>query len=214
MTKQKQQGTFKTNWYDGWFYAHVIDPLSGKPFSRVIKKMIDPQDKVIEIGCGTGSLALSIADQCSEITGVDISPKMIGYAKKAVDTKSYSHIEFRLIEKNTHLPEIFHRKFDCAIAKMVLHETGPEIRNRMIADIKKISNYAILTDWVYPQPGGLSGLITRVIEYTAGQEHYQNFLSWCSLGGLDGFVKMHHLKVLREKIFKNGTGKILKVTWN
>ncbi len=213
MTNLKQQRTFKTSWYDGWFYAHVIDPLSGKPFSRVIKKMINPQDRVIEIGCGTGSLALSIADQCSKITGVDISPKMIGYAKKMLHIKGHQHVEFRLVEINSSLSGIFDRKFDCTIAKMVLHETSPEIRNRMIADIKRISSYAILTDWVYPQPGGLSGFITRVIEYRAGQEHYRNFLNWCSLGGLDGFVKMHHLKVIREKIFENGTGKILKVTW-
>jgi SAM-dependent methyltransferase len=210
---RKQENYFKTSWYDGWFYAHVIDPLSGKPFSRVIKKMINPQDRVIEIGCGTGSLALSIADQCSRIMGVDISPKMIGYARKSLQRKGNDHIEFRLIHKNLPLSGIFKNEFDGAIAKMVLHETSPEIRSLMIEDIKKISRYAILTDWIYPQPSGFSGILTQVIEYTAGKEHYYNFQNWCRLGGLDGFVERHHLKVEREKVFKNGTGKILKVTW-
>lgn len=211
--KHKYQTAYKRSWYDGWFYAHVIDPLSGKPFSRVIKKMINPQDQMIEIGCGTGSLALSIADQCSQITGVDISPKMIGYAKKSLQKKGHRNIEFRLIQKNVPLSKIFENEFDGAIAKMVLHEVSPEIRDRMIEDIRKISRYAILTDWIFPQPGGFSGFLTQVIELTAGKEHYRNFLDWCNLGGLDGFVKLHHLKVEREKIFKNGTGKILKVTW-
>lgn len=213
MTHQIQEEIHKSSWYDGWFYAYVIDPLSGKPFSRIIKKMVRSQDKVIEIGSGTGSLAISIADNCARIVGVDISPKMIDYANKKLKHKDYNHVEFRLIEKNTNLSEIFDQEFDCAIAKMVLHETCPEIRNRMMEDIKKISKYAILTDWIYPQPGGIPGFITRVIEYTAGKEHYRNFLNWCSLGGLDGFVHSHRLNVIREKKFKNGTGKILKVNW-
>ncbi len=214
MAYQIQEKEHKSNWYDGWFYANVIDPISGRSFSRVIKKMISPQDKVIEIGSGTGSLAFSIADQCERIIGVDISPKMIGYANKMLKKKDYRHVEFRLIEKKTNLSALFDLEFDVTIAKMVLHETSPEIRHRLMDEIKQISKYAILTDWISPQPGGIPGFITRVIEYTAGKEHYRNFLNWCSSGGLDGFVASHRLHVVREKIFKNGTGKILKVTWD
>jgi len=214
MINQSNEHPHKTSWYDGWFYAFFIDPLSGKPFSRVIKKMINQNDTLIEIGCGTGSLAMSLAPTCNSIIAVDISPKMIQYANKLKNKGSFENIEFRLVNANDHLADLFDSTFDGAIAKMVLHETNQTIRDQIIHTFKKISNYAILTDWVHPQPKGIHGYITRIIEYTAGKEHYHNFLNWCSIGGLDGFIKMHQLKTIQEKPFKDGTGKIVKVTWD
>jgi len=214
MTTIIEEDSDNISWYDGWFYANIIDRLSGKPFSKVIKSMINPNDSVIDIGCGTGSLVLNIADHCDRVIGLDISPKMIRYANKAKKKSPHSRVEFRLIDRNADLSAIFDQPFDCAIAKMVLHETRPEIRNRLIENIKKISGYAILTDWIYPQPGGIPGIMTKMIEYTAGKEHYRNFLNWCSLGGLDGFLETHRFKIVAEKLFKNSTGKIAKVTWD
>jgi SAM-dependent methyltransferase len=214
MNAWKHDNLHKTSWYDGRFYAYVIDPISGKSFSKAIRKMIDPENSVIEIGCGTGYFAIQMAGHCSRVTGLDISPKMIRYADKKIKKGAYPNVEFRLIEKNKDLSYLFDHPYDCAIAKMVLHETSPEIRNKMIENIKNISRYAILTDYVYPLPGGITGVITRLIEFAAGKEHYRNFLNWCNQGGLDGFVTHHGLMVLEEKIFKNGIGKIVKVTWD
>ncbi len=214
MIKLSNQLPYKTSWYDGWFYANFIDPLSGKPFSRVIKKMIDQNDRIIEIGCGTGSLAMSLAPICNSITAVDISPKMIKYANKLKNKRSVKNIDFRLVRIHDDLVNLFDFSFDGAIAKMVLHETSQNIRDQIMVNIKEISNYAILTDWVHPQPKGIHGYITRIIEYTAGKEHYTNFLHWCSIGGIDGFIKMHQLKIVREKPFKDNTGKIVKVIWD
>ncbi len=47
---------------------------------RLIKKYINKTDKILEIGCGSGNLLKNIA--CENITGLDISNKMIDECKK------------------------------------------------------------------------------------------------------------------------------------
>lgn len=47
-----------------------------------------PPAKILDIGCGTGSLSLVLAKLEHQITGIDLSPKMIAQAKaKAEDAR-------------------------------------------------------------------------------------------------------------------------------
>jgi hypothetical protein len=111
------------------------------------------------------------------------------------------------------LSESIGTRFDCALVKMVLHENNPSARKEIIDGIKEISTCAIIADWVYPLPGGFTGFLSNAIEFIAGREHYRNFKEWCSIGGLDGFLNMHDLKVIDEQYYTNNTGKIVMVNW-
>ena len=46
------------------------------------RSYLGPDDKVVEIGCGTGATALLLAPGVGQITGTDISPKMIEIANQ------------------------------------------------------------------------------------------------------------------------------------
>ena len=48
--------------------------------------------KVLEIGIGTGRIAVKVAPFCMTLTGIDISPKTIERAKE--NLKEYSNISF------------------------------------------------------------------------------------------------------------------------
>ena len=45
---------------------------------------LQPSDRVLEIGCGTGRVGRWLAERCATWTGTDVSRRMIDYAKEAV----------------------------------------------------------------------------------------------------------------------------------
>lgn len=53
---------------------------------------LDKNKKVLEIGLGTGRIAVKVAPYCKRLTGIDISPKTIQRAKE--NLKMYSNISF------------------------------------------------------------------------------------------------------------------------
>ena len=50
----------KNHWYDGIFYEKFIAPNQDKLFAQ-IKNIIEPDSKVIDVGCGTGNLSALLA---------------------------------------------------------------------------------------------------------------------------------------------------------
>jgi len=75
-------------------------------------------DRVLEIGCGTGSTALLIAPQVREIVGTDVSPGMIGIAAgKVDDTTSNASFRAASAEEAAKTKE----PFDAVLAFNLLH---------------------------------------------------------------------------------------------
>jgi len=67
--------------------AHDPEPLKaymnkwdGDPFREVM--LLTPDKSVLEIGVGTGRLALRVCCKCGNFTGIDISPKTVERAKQ------------------------------------------------------------------------------------------------------------------------------------
>ncbi len=52
------------------------------------------EDRVLELGCGTGSTALLIAPHVRQITGTDISPAMVGIANGKAQSGGVSNANF------------------------------------------------------------------------------------------------------------------------
>ena len=65
----------------------VPDPEAFERKIAITKGLMRPEHVVLEIGCGTGSLALRLAPCAAQFHGLDISPEMIRIAReKARDT--------------------------------------------------------------------------------------------------------------------------------
>ena len=70
---------------------------------------------VLEIGVGTGRLAVKVAPHCKRLVGVDISPKTIERAKE--NLKDYSNISFVCADFNTHP---FNETFDIIYSSLTM----------------------------------------------------------------------------------------------
>jgi ubiquinone/menaquinone biosynthesis C-methylase UbiE len=55
---------------------------------------VNTGNNVLEVACGTGFVALKIADRASKVIGIDISAPMIDEAKKKMRENSFENVEF------------------------------------------------------------------------------------------------------------------------
>jgi ubiquinone/menaquinone biosynthesis C-methylase UbiE len=59
-----------------------------------ISNDVDEGDIVLEVACGTGLVALKLAERVSKVSGIDISAPMIDEAKKKLMEKGSDNVEF------------------------------------------------------------------------------------------------------------------------
>jgi ubiquinone/menaquinone biosynthesis C-methylase UbiE len=76
-------------------------------------------DRVLEIGCGTGSTALALADAAGHYTATDISPEMIAIARAKPEAARTDNLRFLTCEADD--PRLTDDPFDAVLAFNVLH---------------------------------------------------------------------------------------------
>lgn len=80
---------------------------------------LKPDDRVLELGCGTGSTALHFAPRVREIVGTDLSPAMIDIANGRAKDAGVTNADFRAMsaEDAAKLKE----SFDVVLAHNLFH---------------------------------------------------------------------------------------------
>lgn len=95
--KIKEEGKFWNKIakrYDQWIQTAFEDQY--KVFRAKIGSYIQPDDIVLEIGTGTGDIALHIAPKCKKVVGIDISPEMISIANQKNSDANLINLTFQI----------------------------------------------------------------------------------------------------------------------
>jgi len=88
---------------DPHFWDKIAEEYSHKPvdnpeaFERKIeitRSRMSPQDVVLDIGCGTGSLALILAPDAGHVHGLDLSTEMVRIANGKADSQEVGNVSF------------------------------------------------------------------------------------------------------------------------
>ncbi len=186
----------KNHWYDGGFYDTVIAPNQKALFSQVIS-LVEPDKKIIDVGCGTGFFSFSVNDKCKSALGIDLSLRNINKANQNLKNKPNQKLSFR----HTNLQEIISRgteHFDYAILTYVIHEVDEENRIELLEDILKVADKIIIGDYLVPRPSGFIGKLTNIVEFVAGAVHYRNFKNYVANGGIPVLADKAGLKIITE----------------
>ena len=87
--------------------------------SCLVNKRQTMDEKVIDLGCGTGSYSVALTQEGFSLLGVDFSPKMVEKAKSKINYKNNRCLDFHLLNLNKSLP-FSRNSFDHAICIHVL----------------------------------------------------------------------------------------------
>ena len=167
----------------GFFYQVFIDPLISGLRGHVAA-MIFPDEKVIDIACGTGALSLVMARTAGHVTGIDLSEDMITTSRRTAQRRRVSNVSFRLLDA-TDLSCFSDLSFDVAVSSLAMHQFDPETGVRVLGEMSRLAKRIIVVDYNCPMRKGPAAWLSRSIERAAGGDHYRNFRQYMARGGLD-----------------------------
>ena len=84
-----------------------------------IKAYLSPEDVVLDIGCGTGTQCGDLAGHVKQVTGIDISGKLLTIAEQRKAERKLDNIEF--IKTSLNDERLKAEGFDIVMAFYVLH---------------------------------------------------------------------------------------------
>lgn len=90
---------------DAAFWDNIAEKYSRKPLANpdaferkiaVTKARIKPTDIIIDLGCGTGSLALRLAPCAAHVHGLDVSSEMVRIANEKAVAQKIENVTFHV----------------------------------------------------------------------------------------------------------------------
>lgn len=172
-----------------------------------------PNEKILDLGCGTGDLTEQLFQKEANVIGIDKSPNMIAQA-----TKKYPHLNFS-VQSATRLA--FSNKFDAVFSNATLHWVKPpnlaltciyeslEKGGRFVAEFGGKSNVQQITNgiinelkmagfsfkeeqfpWYYPSIGEYTTLMENTGFRVVLAQHYDRPTSLNGIDGLKNWIKM------------------------
>jgi cyclopropane-fatty-acyl-phospholipid synthase len=113
-----------------------LETAQNNKIKHIIKKLnIKPNQKVLDIGCGWGSLALDIAKsaQC-EVTGITLSQNQFNYCiRKAKDMNLENQVTFKLVDYRE-----LNEKFDRIVSVGMFEHVGRKFYKKFFKQIDKL----------------------------------------------------------------------------
>ncbi len=84
-----------------------------------VRAHLTPNDRVLELGCGTGTTALKLAASARELVGTDYSERMVAIATDKARAAGTSNVHFRCCTLDD--PALERASFDVVMAMNLLH---------------------------------------------------------------------------------------------
>ena len=106
---------------DNYAKKPVDDPDAFERKIAITKGRMTPSDVVLDIGCGTGSLALRLAAAGAEIHGLDVSKEMLRIANEKAERQGVSNVVFHEGPFDERFTVLADESLDGVCAYSILH---------------------------------------------------------------------------------------------
>jgi SAM-dependent methyltransferase len=201
-------------------FAKMLDPQKKQNPVKDIFRLLDEAGfhakdaRVLDIGCGPGTLSLPLARAGAQVTSLDISSSALDYIKENTDREGLSIETVECSWWTTDIDKLgFRNKFDLVIGSMTPSIKDVQTFDRMVACSRKYCYYS----------GGLPGGRDRI-----HQEIYKNILktdsprrsndrSWflyhfmyLYLNGYRPLVRIHHMHHKMEVDWEEAADRAIK----
>ena len=127
--------------YDPKPLRDYMDKWDGRPFIDAM--CLDRRKTVLEIGIGTGRLAVRVAPLCKRFYGIDISPKTV--ARAAENLRTYQHVQLICDDFLSHG---FSEQFDVIYSSLTfMHiKDKPRAMNKIFSLLKENGLFVLSID--------------------------------------------------------------------
>ena len=113
-----------------------LEDAQNNKIKHIIKKLnIKPNQKILDIGCGWGSLAMDIAKsaQC-EVTGITLSKNQLNYCKqKAKELNLENQVNFKLMDYRE-----LDEKFDKVVSVGMFEHVGRKFYKKFFKQVERL----------------------------------------------------------------------------
>lgn len=117
--------------------------MAGKLVERTA---VDDGDEVLDIGCGTGSVAITAARRGAAVTGVDITPSMLEQARENAERAGVETIEWQ--EGDARDLPFEENTFDVTLSSLGhMYGDPPEATVRELVDVTRPDGRIGFTSW-------------------------------------------------------------------
>ena len=198
----------RARFYDGWLYARMLEPFQAGLHGFIAERLLagglpaptardgaggpvgteGRSPRIVDIGCGTGSLALRLAGQAESVVGVDLSPAMVDYASRCGERQGAGNVSFVVGDVTRAFAALPVGHFDLAMIVLVLHEMPAAVRGPALREAARVATRVVCVDFRVPMPRNLAGLRNRILEVVAGREHFRAFRDYNRRGGTAGIA--------------------------
>jgi len=146
------------------------------------KNMLHEESTVLDIGCGPGKFAREFARTAKHVTGVDISAKMLAYARENVAAEGLTNTEFRQLDWETaDIAELqWHKKFSLVTGIMSPAFSSRQNLEKMIAASHE---YGMICHFVKRQ-NPLGEELKKAVFGQDGPDEFGHRELYCSLNTL------------------------------
>jgi ubiquinone/menaquinone biosynthesis C-methylase UbiE len=118
-----------TKYYDRWM--NLITGGQDKPVRDAVLSYVEPGDVMLDVGCGTGTLAIKAVQKGAQVIGIDQSPAMLKLAREKAQANGVE-VDFRLAQaQSLDLDE----EFDVVTATFTFSEISPDGAEMVVADL-------------------------------------------------------------------------------
>lgn len=187
--------------------ARIYNPLV-EPWLRSVKKKVVQEclrlnlSRVLDVGCGTGTLAGMLRKEGIQAVGLDPSPGMIRVSR------GISRDSFALVRGRGEGLPFSSGSFHGVAFSMVIHENPPSRGREMLDEALRVLDprgTLFILDYCRPSTtaGRASGSIEYLAEWVVGGEHFRNYCRFMQEGALPAFLaRLSGKRIHWEPVFQ------------
>jgi ubiquinone/menaquinone biosynthesis C-methylase UbiE len=178
----------RSRFYDGRLYARTCDRLLSR-LHELVADHVEPARRILDVGCGTGDMVWRLAARGEEVMGIELSPAMVDFANQALAQHPRPGVSFVLGDVTTAFADLPEDHFDLATMVLVLHEMPAEAQVPVMREVTRVARQVLCVDFRAPMPWNVAGIRNRLIELSAGLEHYRAHGQFQRAGAAQGVAR-------------------------